>query len=91
MGHMQGGHEHDSRVNRLGVRAIVGAACQCAGDWLVSVANEGRAEVSGAVSSGLRGRRGGGDGQRKGLGMALKVEDGLGKEGMQVMQGHVTR
>ena len=23
--------------------------------------------------------------------MALKVEDGLGKEGMQVMQGHVTR
>ena len=23
--------------------------------------------------------------------MALKVEDGLGKEGMQVVQGHVTR
>jgi hypothetical protein len=37
-------------VNRLGVRSIVGAACQCAGDWLVSVANEGRAEVSRAES-----------------------------------------
>ncbi len=59
MGQMQGGHEHG--VNRPGVRSIIGAACQCTGDWLVSVANERRAEVSTAVIYGLMGRQGGGE------------------------------
>ncbi len=73
-----------TRVDCVGVRSIVGAAGQSAGDWFMSMANERRAEVSWAASQ--RGSaRGGRRGQQGGRGgIALQVEDGLGDDRMQL-------